>query len=249
MKVIKLAFKSSSRKPHDFIGSKIRGMLGYALKDEVCINPSFKCEGCFSSDECIFYKFFEQKNITHKYRLDFDLNSKLFEFSIFLFEEAINYEDAIKNAVLKLLHEYKDIRFEKENLDLKENTFSPIVKVSFLTPLRIKKNNKFLKSEIDLLDILVSINKRYFVLTNTEFQKLNIFKDYNIVLANIFYKELTRKSNTQKTKMNFGGLMGEIVFTNIDKKSFNLLKIGEVIGVGKSTVFGLGKIKVEVLGA
>jgi CRISPR/Cas system endoribonuclease Cas6 (RAMP superfamily) len=45
--------------------------------------------------------------------------------------------------------------------------------------------------------------------------------------------------------MNLGGLMGEILINNADKEIYRLLKLGEVIGVGKSTVFGLGKIKVE----
>ena len=39
--------------------------------------------------------------------------------------------------------------------------------------------------------------------------------------------------------------MGEMIISNIDKKTFELLKLGELIGVGKSTVFGLGKIKIE----
>lgn len=246
MKVIKLTFTSSSKKPHDFIGSKIRGMMGYALKDEVCINPTFKCDGCFSSDECIFYKFYEQKNITHKYRLDFDLESKLFEFSILLFEDSIVYEEVIKNAVLNSLHEYINVKCQKEVLKNEEYSYSSIVKITLLTPLRIKKNNRFLKTDIDLLDILLSINKRYFGLTDKPFQSLNISKNYNTIVKNIYYKELTRKSNRQKTKMNLGGLMGEIVLTNIDQRSFELLKTGEIVGVGKSTVFGLGKIKLEV---
>ncbi len=42
--------------------------------------------------------------------------------------------------------------------------------------------------------------------------------------------------------------MGEMIISNIDKKSYQLLKTGEIIGVGKQTVFGLGKIKVEDIG-
>jgi CRISPR/Cas system endoribonuclease Cas6 (RAMP superfamily) len=48
--------------------------------------------------------------------------------------------------------------------------------------------------------------------------------------------------------MNLGGLMGEMIISDVNKEVYDLLKIGEVIGVGKSTVFGLGKIKVEDLG-
>ena len=44
--------------------------------------------------------------------------------------------------------------------------------------------------------------------------------------------------------MQFGGVMGEMWISDIDEESFNLLKLGEIIGVGKQTVFGLGKISI-----
>ena len=57
------------------------------------------------------------------------------------------------------------------------------------------------------------------------------------------YVELTRRSNRQNTTMNFGGLVGSLEMRGISKKCMDLL--GEIIGVGKQTVFGLGKIKTE----
>jgi CRISPR/Cas system endoribonuclease Cas6 (RAMP superfamily) len=38
-----------------------------------------------------------------------------------------------------------------------------------------------------------------------------------------------------------------MIISNLNQEVYDLLKIGEVIGVGKSTVFGLGKIKIEEL--
>ena len=45
--------------------------------------------------------------------------------------------------------------------------------------------------------------------------------------------------------MNFGGLMGIIEFEFIDEESFKLLKIGEVVGVGKQVTFRMGEIEVK----
>jgi CRISPR/Cas system endoribonuclease Cas6 (RAMP superfamily) len=42
--------------------------------------------------------------------------------------------------------------------------------------------------------------------------------------------------------------MGSIEIKGLNKESYEVLKVGELIGVGKSTVFGLGKIEVEDLG-
>ncbi len=57
--------------------------------------------------------------------------------------------------------------------------------------------------------------------------------------------ELTRRSNRQNTTMNFGGLVGSLEIRGVSKECMELLQLGEIIGVGKQTVFGLGKIETE----
>jgi CRISPR/Cas system endoribonuclease Cas6 (RAMP superfamily) len=47
--------------------------------------------------------------------------------------------------------------------------------------------------------------------------------------------------------MQLGGIMGHINYDEIDAKSYALLKLGEIMGVGKQTVFGLGEIRVDKL--
>jgi hypothetical protein len=74
MNYTKLSFIiKPNQKPPYFIGSQLRGALGYALKKTVCINPTFDCKDCFCKDDCLFYKFYEQKNTFHKFRFDFEL--------------------------------------------------------------------------------------------------------------------------------------------------------------------------------
>jgi len=45
--------------------------------------------------------------------------------------------------------------------------------------------------------------------------------------------------------MQFGGMLGKMRVFGLDERSARLLQLSQIIGIGKSTVFGLGKIKVE----
>ena len=248
MTYTKQTYKIKAKKPHFFIGSKVRGALGYALKKEVCINPTFKCEGCFAAKECVFYQFYEAQNITHKYRLDFKLHSDKYKFSLLLFEDAQKYRDALHRAMMDSLKEHKNIEFKEKTKKFKEKKHSKIIKLEFITPLRMKKQNRFLLKDVDLLDILLSIYKRDLELQKLPYKRVELETNYKIVSKSLRYQELTRRSNKQNTKMHLGGLMGEMVISGVSQETYDLLKLGEVIGVGKSTVFGLGKIKVEDIG-
>ena len=236
------------KKPHYFIGSKVRGTFGYALKEEVCVNPTFECKGCFARKECIFYKFYEEQNVTNSYRLDFKLDSQKYKFSLFLFSDAQKYKDVIAKAMLNSLSEHKKIKFKEKTKTFKIKKRAKVIKLEFVTPLRIKKQNRFATRNIELLDILLSIYKRSLDLQGVPFKRVDIDTSYKIVSKNLRYQELTRRSNKQNVKMNLGGLMGEMVISGVSREVYELLKQGELIGVGKSTAFGLGKIKVENLG-
>jgi len=65
------------------------------------------------------------------------------------------------------------------------------------------------------------------------------------VLKALVYKPLLRKSGRQNKRMSMDGIVGEIALSGLDERSYELLKFGEVIGVGKQTVMGLGRIEVE----
>ncbi len=255
-------------KPPYFIGSQIRGALGYALKRVVCINPSFKCDECFAKDNCIYYEFYEERNVFHKYRLDFELGGEFYDFSLYLFEDTIQKLPYIISAFVKLfeemglgadrktfkeyslfvndslINENSTIKLPKDwQKEFQTDSFHPNILIRFVTPLRIKKENRFVKPmELELKDIANSIYQRALKLQNKEFEKLPFEPKGEIVEKNLRFQELNRYSNRQKTKMKLGGTTGEIKIKELDKRSYELLKLGEIIGVGKQTVFGLGKI-------
>ena len=265
MRYIKISLKSPNILPHKFLGSTIRGAFGVGLKDVVCINPTKKCEGCFAISDCAFYDFYEKKS--PKYRLKIDLRGKL-DFDMYLFEEFIDFAPYVISAIHKtfteigitnkrlkppfklylndkLIFDEKFLDFNIEALEIKEVEYNHEAKLFIKTPIRVKENNRFVRDNIKLETILRSIHHRVLTLTNQPLSKLPFTPLYKIKSQNFIYQDFTRYSNRQKTSMNFGGLMGMIEFEFIDEESFKLLKIGEVVGVGKQVTFGMGEIEVK----
>lgn len=267
---ISIIIKPEQKIPY-FIGSQLRGALGYALKKVTCINPSFKCDGCFAISNCLYYEFYEEKNVFHKFRFDFELGKEYYDFSFYLFDDAtqklpyvvsafhmmltqnglgverktyknfdmyINDESCMKNGQINLPKDcIKNLTIDK---------ISQNISLEFITPLRIKKENKFIRGDsLELKDIINSIYQRQMKLLGRGHKKFPYEIKGKLVKKELRYKELTRKSNRQKTTMNLGGIMGTIEINNLNKEGYEVLKVGELIGVGKSTVFGLGKIKME----
>ncbi len=266
---IEVTSKRSATRPPRFIGSMVRGCFGVSLKKIVCINPSYECGGCFAKDDCIYFDFFEKKNHIHGFRLDIELDPQKIDFSIYLFEKSCDRYPYILSAVHKMFY---DTGFGKkrEKLPLErivcndtlifENgeflqkkiesalfsceTFSKDIRLSFITPLRIKYENRLLTQTPSLRHLIQSIYNRYLTILGLKPQKLPFEPKGVVGSSDIKFLELQRYSNRQKTKMNLGGIIGEMEIKEIDKESFELLKLAEIIGIGKQTVFGLGKIKV-----
>ena len=258
-------------KPPFFVGSMLRGALGMALKKIVCINPSYKCEGCFAAKECLYYQFYEEKNRFHSYRLGIGLQPKSFDFSLYLFEEAIDSLPYVLSAIKKAVEE-QGFGKERKTMKIRQiaisnqivydgrdfqslqeiapnrleiDSFCPDVEIEFTMPLRIKENNKFARKEIALHTLINNIHSRYTQLKGDPPSRLNYRVEGEIVDSALKFVEMQRYSNRQKGGMSMGGLKGRIKIRGLDPKSYEYLKIGEIIGAGKQTVFGLGSYTVK----
>ena len=265
---IQVAVEGSDFPP--FIGSMLRGAFGASLKDVVCINPSFECNGCFGADNCLYYDFFETKKRFHHYRLDIGLYTKDLRFGIYLFNEASEKYPYILSALHRMLTqkglgrdrkkyaiesiaingkgvfeagEFKQIHIEPKNFKI--DNFCRKVTLQLVTPLRIKREGRFVRADnLDIKDILVSIyKKRYFY--DGECERIEQFPKVSQKALSMV--DFTRYSNRQKTKMKIGGIVGEMVVEDLAPQTYELLKFGEIVGVGKLGTFGLGKIVVEDL--
>jgi CRISPR-associated endoribonuclease Cas6 len=264
---------NTNEKPSYFIGSMIRGAMGYALKKVTCINPSYKCEGCFTAKDCLYHKFYEEKNSLHNYRYEIELGNGKFDFGLYLFNDTTQGLPYVLSALHKTLTENgltkNDYRFNDftmtvngqevydrktfKSLDIepkvfKIDSFCPNVKVKLLTPLRIKKQNRFLRDNVELEDILRSIYQREQELVYGKKAFVLEYKPRSTATVKALqHKSLTRNSNRQRQSMKMDGIVGELAVMGIDEESYRLLKLGEIIGVGKQTVMGLGRIQIEDL--
>ena len=265
MKYTKLTIKiKSNDKPPYFIGSQLRGAFGYALKKVVKKQLL---------DDNIYNKFFEQKDVTHKYRFDIRLGLQSYEFSFYLFEDECDevyncisaFHEMITNIGLgkyNKTYEEFEIYLNKKlvysNGELKQfdkyikKFKQPKQKKDFIlrleTPLRIKKDGKYvINDSLELESIINSIFQRNLALQNKDFEKLPFKPKYKLISKDIFFNDIKRYSNVQNTSLQLVGVMGEMWISDIDEESFNWLKLGEIIGVGKQTVFGLGKISIGVI--
>ena len=254
-----------------FTGSMLRGVLGYALKRVVCINPSYKCEGCFAADECLFYRFYEAKNIFHPYRLGITLQPNSLDFSFYLFEDAVVSLPYVLSVIQKALEEIgvgkekrkvkiKMIRVGEqivydgenflslkgiENKTLEIDTFCQDVTLNFTMPIRIKENNTFAREQFSLHTLIGNIHSRYRQLKGLPPERLGYRVYGEIVKSSLKFVEMQRYSSRQKSGMNMGGLKGQMTIIGLDKQSYVYLKIGEIIGAGKQTVFGLGSYEIK----
>ena len=261
----------SETKPPFFVGSMFRGALGHALKRVVCINPSYKCEGCFAAKDCVYHGFYEEKNIFHPYRLDVTLQPKDFSYGLYLFEDAIDTLPYVLSAIVKAAKEegfgkdrvkmpikqisigsqivYDGKEFHTfDNIgtnSLQVDSFCPDIRLEFTMPLRIKQDNNYATKSVALHTLISNIHSRYKQLTGKPQESLGYKVEGEVTASSMKYVTMQRYSNRQNKGMSMGGLKGSMTIKGLDAKSYRYLKIGEIIAAGKQTVFGLGSYAIK----
>ena len=248
---------NSPIKPSSFIGSALRGAFGHALKEKSCVNPSYKCKGCFARENCLFYEFYEQSSGYRPFRFNVEMNQERYDFGLMLFfkEERESDISMVIETLSLMLNKYG---LEKNNLKFPNSTFSidrvfplnqmPLPKVvstvhiKSLTPFILKQANRRLIKNISVEDILNSLYKRKaFFEEGDAYAKLPFIPSYEIISAKSSYQKTFRRSDAQGKKIPIEGYGVEIVLKNLDAKSYALLKYGEVVAVGNDTVRGYGR--------
>jgi len=123
--------------------------------------------------------------------------------------------------------------------------------INFLTPTRFKFNHA-LTSDFNFRMLVFKMLRRVLELAHFhmphekidwEFHPLLVAADdVKIVQRGLRWIDWERRSNRQKTEMLMGGFVGEIILEGRFAPFMELLRICEVVHVGKGCVFGNGKI-------
>ncbi len=133
---------------------------------------------------------------------------------------------------------FKALDFSGDTLTLKS-----------VTPVRLKRDNRFVKNDITLSDILFSLKRRFISLStdyctdSIQFPTIEeLSEGVRYTLRSSSWLDLSRYSSRQDTTMKMGGVMFEATLNGNLKKIYPYLKLGEFLQIGKNVSFGLGKI-------
>ncbi|GEM_PF-14626 len=283
LKFVEICVKIDAKPPF-FIGSQVRGALGYALKWATCTNPTHDCQKCplgklrhmsekqqtteqktteqktqeqKNKNICLYHELYEVKN-QHKFRLRFTAGVPTYDFGVLLFEEATDHVPFVALALEQALKKRglgRERRiFEEFEMCVKEpqifsaGKFASSVFFEFLTPFRVKRESEFFfcGENLNLRGLLDSIYQRKTQILNGKFEKLP-FEPKGQMAAKLHRIEMQRHSSRQKQTLDFGGFGGRGVVSGLDERSFELLKLGELVGVGRSCSFGMGNMRIKEL--
>ena len=156
----------------EYIGNKLRGLLGYALVDLYCILPESErrstqpdneldtlCRTCAKKQTCPFAQVFKvcsETSVPQPFSIGihyipggrgFAAGEKL-EFDITLFGSTSAFKEEIKKAVISMLPEFEVVSYEHNRKWSDENNSSiqqvGKLHIDFLTPLQIYSSKKLI---------------------------------------------------------------------------------------------------------
>ena len=128
------------------------------------------------------------------------------------------------------------------------------IDIHFETPLRIQQQGKILGIHNltataiakQLLRRFSTIIQLYICELNLNYQELiNQAEQINAVSDHLYWHDWQRYSNRQKQAMKLGGVMGDWHLTDLPDELAQLFYLGQWLHIGKETVFGLGKYRIE----
>lgn len=259
---------------NNFLGSTIRGAIISEISKLYCVNEDLQCNTCDCGATCLNKTLFNMKSYMQNDRISnpivinaFQKSSKSIELDIILFGIGITATKTIKDVLLSGIYlgknreSFKSNRIyfldsdnkQSEKLVLAETKsqteeVSRIV-VDFISPTHIQKDCMTL----DFTDFLKCCMYRYMAvnqLTQSE-PEINFndliesAKDIKTVERTIKLENLGRFSGRTQIKNEVHCVKGRLVYEGDLSQYMNILRIVEIVNIGKWSSMGLGHIRIN----
>lgn len=126
------------------------------------------------------------------------------------------------------------------------------LKITFYTPTKIISGGNIIRVP-EFVDIIRALQRRIILLNRYHNQKIikekkdliEEAKNGKIIKNDIIGHPITRYSSRQGRKIEMYGFTGSIVYKGDFKPFTELLRLGEVVHIGKATSFGFGRYRIE----
>lgn len=137
---------------------------------------------------------------------------------------------------------------------LRELTIRDTLKLRLLTPTRIRREGQ-VQNHFDFETLIGNLSRRWQLLASF-YGSHSIEWDHKALLERakrvktgdqrLWFHKADRYSDSQREKIEQGGLLGEITFVGEEiEELLPLIVTGEYLHVGSSTSFGLGRYRIE----
>jgi CRISPR-associated endoribonuclease Cas6 len=124
------------------------------------------------------------------------------------------------------------------------------LKINFITPTAIKSKGRV--DRFDFITLLKALKRRLKALSVYHNGKENLQFNYDAdhvssikVTSNLHPYHWKRFSNRQDREIDFDGYVGEMELQGDLAPYLPLLRVGEILHVGRGTVYGMGKYQLE----
>ena len=136
------------------------------------------------------------------------------------------------------------------------NTTEPSdLRLSFLTPVRIRSRGQTAEA-LQLRQVIAAALRRISIMNYFYGSGAPLDKDFvgrcmeqssqiHVAADDTTYVSFTRHSGRQQNRVPMDGLVGHLDFVSVPPKLIDILRLAERIGLGKSTSFGFGNIRLD----
>ena len=257
-----------------FLEATIRGAMGYALKKKLCLFKNRECTKCLVRETCGYSTFFEPappQNSALQHSMQQAARSWMFnatqfsdrvQLEISLIGNAQNFLESI----LTTIDEIGNIGLGKKQIQYKICAVQPSVNynlselsqqnaskatLSFVTPITLRSQGKFMRewdNHLFFATLLRRITNLSVIhkISVQDFNAKALLKFVDNIKTEAFLSTIAqdRTSTHQNRTIDYHGLIGDIQFSGLTPKLNQILQAGELLSVGKNTVFGYGKYRI-----